>query len=281
MATIGKRNSLKVVSIHNFGAFLDGGPLGDVLLPERFMPKKCKRGDAIDVFLYCDTNDRLTATTRKTKAQVGEIAYLKVVSITRLGAFLDLGLEKDLFIPRPEQAEPMKEGMFYFVRLMLNERKNGIIGSSKINEYLDSQPQGAYEVGEKVDLLICAQTNLGYKAIINNTHWGVLYKDEVYKALPKGAKVEGYIKKIRDDLKIDLTLHKPGYEKVEDISSLLLKQLEKQGGILHVSDKSSPEIIHELFGVSKKTFKKAVGALYRKRIITMENDVIQLSDKKD
>lgn len=279
MVEIGKRNTLKVVSIHNFGAFLDGGNLGDVLLPERFMPKQCKKGDTVEVFLYYDTNDRLTATTRKARAQVGEIAYLKVVAITHLGAFIDWGMEKDLFVPRSEQSEPMKERGWYFVRLMENDRKKGIIASSKINEYLDDQPQGNYKMGDQVELLVVAQTELGYKTIINDTHWGILYKDEVYRPLAKGARVEGYIKKIRDDLKIDLTLHKPGYEKVEDISEVILNQLKRQDGILHVSDKSTPEIIHELFGVSKKTFKKAIGALYRKRLVIMEDNTIRLVEK--
>jgi predicted RNA-binding protein (virulence factor B family) len=208
---------------------------------------------------------------------VGDFALLKVVAVESAGAFLDWGLPKDLLVPFSEQSPIMESGKSYVVRVYV-DKSNRIAGTTRLDKYLDNDP-GDFHVSQKVELLICNQTDIGYKAIVNGTHWGVLYYNEVFQPLKSGQKTKGYIKKVRDDNKIDLSLQKLGYEKVDDITETILGVLKEQGGFISVSDKSTPETIHKLFGVSKKTYKKAIGAIYRKRLITIENNGIKLISK--
>ena len=277
MAEIGVLNNLRVVKEVDFGVYLDGGEHGEILLPRRYVPENCKVDDNIRVFIYLDSEDRLIATTERPYAMVGDFALLKVVAVESAGAFLDWGLPKDLLVPFSEQSPIMEEGKSYVVRVYV-DKSNRIAGSTRLDRYLDNDT-GNFHVSQKVELLICNQTDIGYKAIVNGTHWGVLYYNEVFQSLKSGQKTKGYIKKVRDDNKIDLSLQKLGYEKVDDITETILGVLKEQGGFISVTDKSTPETIHKLFGVSKKTYKKAIGAIYRKRLITIENNGIKLVSK--
>ena len=278
MAKIGVLNNLRVVKEVDFGVYLDGGEHEEILLPRRYVPENCKVDDNIRVFIYLDSEDRFIATTESPYAMVGDFALLKVVAVESVGAFLDWGLLKDLLVPYSEQSPTMETGKSYIVKIYVDKKTNRIAATTRLDRYLDNEP-GNFHAGQEVELLICSQTDIGYKAIINGTHWGVLYSNEVFQPLKSGQRTKGYIKKIRSDNKIDLSLHRPGYERVDDITDAIIKVLKEQGGFISVTDKSSPETIHKLFGVSKKTYKKAIGAIYRKKLITIENDGIKLISK--
>ena len=278
MAEIGVYNNLRVIKEVDFGVYLDGGEHEEILLPRRYVPEDCKVDDIIKVFVYLDSEDRFIATTETPYAIVGDFALLKVVAVESVGAFLDWGLLKDLLVPFGEQSPTMEKDKSYIVRIYVDKQSNRIAATTRLDRYLDNTP-GNFHAAQEVELLICNQTDIGYKAIINGTHWGVLYSNEVFQPLKSGQKTKGYIKKVRADNKIDLSLHKPGYERVDDITDTILNVLKEQGGFISVTDKSSPETINKLFGVSKKTYKKAIGAIYRKRLITMESDGIRLISK--
>jgi len=278
MAEIGVYNNLRVIKEVDFGVYLDGGEHEEILLPRRYVPENCKVDDNIRVFIYLDSEDRFIATTETPYAMVGDFALLKVVAVESVGAFLDWGLLKDLLVPFGEQSPTLEKDKSYIVRIYVDKQSNRIAATTRLDRYLDNTP-GNFHAGQEVELLICDQTDIGYKAIINGTHWGVLYSNEVFQPLKSGQKIKGYIKKVREDNKIDLSLHKPGYERVDDITDTILNVLKEQGGFISVTDKSSPETINKLFGVSKKTYKKAIGAIYRKRLITMESDGIRLISK--
>ena len=270
MANIGKINRLQVLRSTDFGLILDGGNLGDILLPNRYVSKASSPGDTVEVFLMSDSEDRLTATTLRPKAMVGEFACLRVASATHIGAFLDWGLPKDLFVPFREQKVEMHEGQSYVVRVYLDETSGRIAASAKLDKFLDRAPAN-YKTGEKVQLMICDKTDLGFKAIVNGRHWGILFYNEVFQPLERGQRIDGFIKQVRADGKIDLCLQKPGFEKVTDLTDVILNHIKAQGGFMPVTDKSPPEEIYRLFGVSKKTYKQAIGALYKKRLITFED----------
>jgi predicted RNA-binding protein (virulence factor B family) len=275
MTGIGEVNTLTVVKELDQGVYLDGNELGEILLPRRYVPEDCKPGDSMEVFIYLDSEDLMIATTEKPYAMVGQFAFLKVVSVNPVGAFLDWGLPKDLLVPFREQKQKMEVGRSYLVFVYLDDKTTRIAASSKLDKFLDTHPAD-FEEGQEVGLFICETTEIGYKAIINDTHWGMLYKNEVFRQLTQGCRISGFIKKVRDDGKIDLCLQKPGYEKVDGISEKIIDTLIKQGGSIPVTDKSSPEIIYELFGISKKTYKKAVGSLYKKRRIIIGPGGIKL-----
>ncbi|MBN2298687.1 MAG: type I-B CRISPR-associated protein Cas8b1/Cst1 [Deltaproteobacteria bacterium] len=277
MAEIGKLNSLQVVKELEFGVYLDGNDLGEILLPVRYVPEGVKTGDTVEVFIFLDSEDRIIATTQRPYAMVGQFALLKVVSTGSAGAFLDWGLPKDLLVPFREQKQKMEQDRSYIVFVYLDTKSNRIAASSRIDKFFDKHPEG-FKPGQEVSLLVYEQTDIGYKAVINNSSQGVLYSNEVYQPLGIGQQIKGFIKKVRDDGKIDLTLSKPGYEKIDGLSEKILDELRKQGGFIAVTDKSAPEIMYELFGMSKKTYKKAVGALYRKRLVTIEPDGIRLNE---
>lgn len=221
-----------------------------------------------------DSEDRLKVLL-KPVAGVGEFACLRVASATHIGAFLDWGLPKDLFVPFREQKVEMHEGQSYVVRIYLDEASGRIAASSKLDKFLDRAP-ATYKTGEKVRLLICDKTDLGYKAIVNERHWGILFYNEVFQTLERGQRIDGFIKQVRSDGKIDLCLHKPGFEKVTHLTDVILNHIKAQGGFMPVTDKSPPEEIYRLFGVSKKTYKQAIGALYKKRLITFEDNGTRL-----
>jgi len=275
MAQIGKINLLEVLKELDFGIYLDGGDLGEILMPKRYVPEGTMLGDFIEAFIYLDSEDRLIATTEKPLAQVEEFALLEVVSVTPVGAFLNWGLPKDLFVPFREQRKPMEVGKKYLVYVYLDTDSKRIAASSKIENYLDNIPVD-YDENEEVDLIIVNETDLGYNAIIDYSHLGVLYKNEVFQELNPGDKVQGYIKKIRTDGKIDLRLDKIGYEKIISFVDRIIVELQKNKGFLPLTDKSSPEDIYKTFKISKKNFKAAIGALYKKRFIALEEDGIRL-----
>lgn len=275
MALVGKTNWLPVVRETDCGVLFDGGDLGEILMPRRYVSKDWNPGEVVEVFLMLDSEDRLTATTEKPLAQVDEFALLRVVAVTGIGAFLDWGLPKDLFVPFREQKIKLREEQMALVRIYFDETSGRIAASCKLDKFLDcSQPN--YVPEEKVKLMICSQTDLGYKAIINGRHWGVIFKNEVFQPLEKGQRIDGYIKQVRFDGKIDLSLQKPGAKKIGALTDVILEYIKEQGGFMPVTDKSPPEEIYKLFGVSKKTYKRAIGALYKKRQITFENNGTKL-----
>ena len=273
---LGKFNTLRVVKEVDFGMYLDGGMEGEILLPKRYVPKDCKPGDELRVFIYLDQEERLIATTQTPLAQVGEFACLEVAWVNQYGAFLNWGLMKDLFVPFREQKARMEVGRKYIVHVHLDEESYRIAASAKVEHYL-SQEKPAYEPGQEVDALIWQKTDLGYKVIIDNRYAGLLYESEIFQQLYMGMKVKAYIKQVREDGKIDLTLQKLRQAKVEDFSSTLLEYIRRNGGRTHLNDKSPADEIYALFGVSKKTFKKAVGDLYKKRLVTLQEDGIRLT----
>ncbi len=275
MTEIGKINHFEVVKELDFGIYLDGGDLGEILMPKRYVPEGTMPGDFLEAFIYLDSEDRLLATSEKPLALVEEFALLQVVSVTPVGAFLNWGLPKDLFVPFREQRQPMEEGKRYLVYVYLDTNSKRIAASSKIEHYLNNIPVD-YDENEEVDLIIVNETDLGYNAIIDNSHLGILYKNEVFQPLQAGDKVLGYIKKIRTDGKIDLRLDKIGYEKISVFADKIISELEKKNGFLPLTDKSSPEEVYKTFKISKKNFKAAIGALYKKRMISLEENGIRL-----
>jgi predicted RNA-binding protein (virulence factor B family) len=275
MAEIGRWNSLEVIKELDFGVYLNGMVHGEILMPIRYVPEGTKPGDMVDVFIYLDSEDRLVATTEQPIAQVGDFALLECVSVNSIGAFLDWGLMKDLFVPFREQRQKMEVGYAYVVYIYVDEQTNRIVGSAKVEDYLDLAPHNFTE-GQEVDLVIYNQTDIGFKAIINNTHTGVIYTKDVFREVERGEKTKGYIKKIRADNKIDLIIDKPGYEKVDEVSKKILEKLKEQQGFIPLVDKSPAGDVYDMFGISKKTFKKAIGGLYRSKLITIEENGIKL-----
>ncbi len=274
MLQIGKINTLTVKEILPYGVHLDGGEAGDILLRNRYVPGKCQLGDELEVFIYTDKDIHLQATTQRPFATVGQFTFLRVVAVTSVGAYLDWGMKNDLFVPKGEQQTNMKEGKSYVVFVFLSERSNRITGSSKLAKFLSPKAPN-YKEGEEVDLLIYEKTTMGYSALVNSSHAGIIYQNEVFQDLSIGQQLKGYIKKIREDLKIDLRLQQSGYQQVDDISQTILHTIKKKGGNITVTDKSPPEEIYALFGVSKKVFKKAIGALYKKQLIVLDPDGIR------
>lgn len=277
MIEIGKYNTLKVVKSVSFGVYLDGGEGLEILLPLRYVPMDTKPGDEIEVFIYHDNEGRLIATTARPYATVGEFQFMEVKDVNDAGAFLDWGIMKDLLVPFREQRIPMKEGKWYLVYVRLDPVTKRIMASSRVDKFLDNTPP-LYEYNEEVNLLVTDQTDLGYKVIINNQHWGLLYYDEVFQRLERGERLKGYIKEVREDDKIDVSLRPLGYQKVESIADTVLKALRQKGGYIAVHDKSDPDLIYSLFHCSKKAFKQAIGSLYKQRLIKLEDKGIRLCD---
>ncbi|BAN47471.1 S1 RNA-binding domain-containing protein [Metapseudomonas resinovorans] len=277
MALIGRFNSLQVVKHTDFGLYLDGGPDGEILLPNRYIPKDepTEEGDWLNVFLYLDSEDRPLATTQKPKVQVGGFASLKVVEINRVGLFLDWGLPKDLLLPHSEEKRPLQVGDYCVVHVYLDKRTRRITATARLDRYLDNTPP-RYQPGQAVDLLVVDKTDLGYKAIIDGQHWGLIHKNEVFKFLRSGMREQGYIKELRPDGKISLSLQPVGTEAVSGLGEQIIAALRAEGGVLNLSDKSPPELISQRFGVSKGNFKKAIGGLYKQGLIRIDDDRIEL-----
>jgi len=278
MIEIGKQNRLMVVERTPGRLFLDGGSEGKIALMTQEAPPDCQVGSVLSVFIYTDTHGELVATTKIPMTSVGEFASLKVASIQKVGAFLNWGLPKDLFLPFREQTRELRVGDKVVVYLYLDSSQR-ISASMRVEKYLDKRPENYYE-GLKVNLFIFSATDLGFKAIINGRHLGILYKNEIYQPLHIGQQVEGYIQFVREDGKIDLSLQPSGYRGVKDFGQKILDLLEKGGGFLAVTDKSSADEIKNLFGLSKKKYKMTVGTLYKKNLITIEEEGIRLRKPK-
>lgn len=280
MLEVGKYNTLKIVKDLDFGVYLDGGNGKEILLPARYVPKNVKPGDEVEVFIYHDNEGRLIATTARPLATVGEFKFMEVKSVNNTGAFLEWGLMKDLLVPFKEQKKPMREGRWYLVYVHLDHITGRIVASARIDKYLDNVvPE--YTFNQEVNLLVADETDIGYKVIINNLHWGLVYYNEVFRRLEKGEEIKGYIKEVREDEKIDVSLVPLGYQKIEGLAGTILESLKSQGGFIAVHDKSDPEVIQSLFLCSKKSFKQAIGALYKQHLITMENGGISLAKKQN
>lgn len=274
---LGKYNQLEVVKEVDFGVYLDGGEDGEILLPTRYVPEDCKIGDILNVFLYLDMDERLIATTLTPFVQVGQFACLEVSWVNQYGAFLNWGLMKDLFVPFREQKMKMQVGRKYVVHAHLDEESYRIVASAKVERYL-SKEQLEYASGDEVDILIWQKTDLGFKAIIDNKYSGLLYENEIFTSLETGMEMKAFVKQVREDGKVDLILQKPGFEKIDDFAKTLLDYIKEQGGRINLNDKSPAEDIYDTFGVSKKTFKKGVGDLYKKRLVVLHEDGITLAE---
>ena len=276
MIEIGYYYDLNVVKKVGFGFYLDAENLGNVLLPIKFAPDDLTIGDEIEVFLYLDSEGLPIATTQEAYAAVGEFCYLRVVDITGVGAFLDWGLDKDILVPFAEQHMPMEVGKSYLVYLYVSDMDGRIIASSKIDKFLDDNAPHNYIPQQSVDLIIANSTDLGYKAIIDHSHWGVLYKNEVFKRISFGQNIKGFIKYVRPDGKIDLSLQ-GGEETRTKNKHIILDHLKLKNGYAMLNDRTDPEVISELFGMSKAAFKKAIGSLYKERVIAIEPEGIRLN----
>ncbi|WP_296258285.1 S1-like domain-containing RNA-binding protein [uncultured Phocaeicola sp.] len=272
---LGKYNQLEVVKEVDFGVYLDGDEDGEILLPKRYVPEGCVPGDMLNVFIYLDMDERLVATTLEPYVQVGEFACLEVAWVNQFGAFLNWGLMKDLFVPYREQKAKMVKGGKYMVYAYIDEESYRIVASAKVERFL-SKDRPEYEPGEEVDILVWQRTDLGYKVIVDNKFGGMLYHNEIFQPLQPGKQLRAYIKQVREDGKIDVELQKGGYKKIDDFAETLLRYIESQGGYTDLNDKTDAAVIYNAFGVSKKTFKKAVGDLYKKRLIVLEKEGIRL-----
>ncbi len=280
MVNLGKYNLLEVVKTVDFGIYMDGGDGVEILMPTRYVPEGALPGDKINCFIYLDSEDRLLATTETPYAQVGEFALLKVKQNNNVGAFLDWGVSKELLVPFREQRVDMEVGRSYLVHIYVDEVSDRIAGSAKLNKFLDNVP-AEYETNEEVELIIAKKTDIGYKVIVNNQHSGLIYHNQIFKTLSIGDKVKGYVKEIRGDGKIDLMLQPIGYKKiVGSVEDRILEELEINGGTMQYNDKTDSETIMEVFECSKKNFKKAIGALYKKGIISIEDNGIVLNEGK-
>lgn len=274
MYKIGSYNTLRIVKEVDFGLYLTDG-VDEILLPRRYEPKGVMIDDDIEVFVYTDSEDRPIATTEKPYAVVGEFACMRVKEVTSIGAFLDWGIAKDLLVPINEQSMRMVEGDHYVVYVYLDNKTNRVVASSKWNKFL-SVERSRYEEGEEVKLLIAERTDLGFNAIINKAHVGLVYKTEIFGHLQVGDEVKGFIKKMREDGKIDLRLQSVGVELMDDAKELVLQHLKLNKGYLPLGDKSSPEEIYRSLKISKKAFKKAIGGLFKERLIDISDNAIVL-----
>ena len=272
---LGKINTMKVLRKVDFGMYLEGGPTGDILLPKRYIPKGTKIGDELDVFIYLDQDERPIATTQKPLAMVGDFAYLRVAWTNEHGAFLDWGLMKDVFCPFREQKMRMEKDRSYIAHIHLDEDSYRIVASAKVEHFL-SKEAPEYKKGDKVDILVWQKTDLGFKVIIDNKFQGLIYNDQVFRNLHTGDRAKAYISAIRPDGKIDVALQKEGREQTLDFAERLYEYLFKHDGYCPYTDKSAAEDIYAEFNVSKKVFKKAVGDLYKRRLITLAPDGIEL-----
>jgi uncharacterized protein len=276
MANIGKRNRLKIVRDSSPGIYLDGGEHGEILLPNRYVPRRIAPGDLLDVFVYRDSQDRLVATTGTPHAMVGDVATLKVVNVNpRVGAFLDWGLAKDLLLPFREQTGPVRPGQDVVVRVYLDKKTDRVVASMKLEK--TPAPEGpTYQAGDAVEFMITGKSPLGYKALVEGTHHGLLYREHVSVPPAVGKKLKGFVRTVRPDGKIDLSLDDAGYKRVGPLARRILQVLEAKGGRLGLDDNSSPEVIRSTFGGSKKAFKQALGSLYKARRIRFTNPGIEL-----
>lgn len=274
---LGDDNRLVILREVEFGLYLDGGDEGEILLPKRFVPAHYTIGDALDVFVYLDQDERLVATTETPLAKVGEFAFLSCSWVNEYGAFLNWGLMKDLFCPFREQKKRMEIGHQYLVYVYVDEESYRIVSSEKVERFLSSD-KPSYKSGEEVDILVWQKTDLGFKVIIGNRYGGLIYNNQIFRPVHTGDRLKAYISMVREDGKIDVTLQPFGQKQTESFAEELLQYLRSHGGYCELGDKSDAELIKQRFHVSKKTYKKAVGDLYKRRLISIQPDGIRLVD---
>jgi len=276
MLHLGIKNTLRILRGTGVGMFLGDEEGNDVLLPKKYVPENAIVGEDIEVFIYRDSEDRIIATNLEPKIQLNQFACLQVKSVTAIGAFLDWGLEKDLFVPFREQNKKMEEGRWYAVYLYLDEETDRLVASCKVNRYFEKEKIDLL-IGQEVDLLIFEETDLGLNAVINNKYKGLIYENEIFQRIKIGTRTKGFVKNLRDDNRVDLSLQKQGYANVEPNAARILEKLKANNGFLDLTDKSDSNYVMYQLEMSKKTFKKAVGALYRQKIIRIEEDGIYLA----
>jgi predicted RNA-binding protein (virulence factor B family) len=277
MAQVGRFNKLEVVKEVDFGVYLDGGELGTILLPQRYMPEDCELGDWVDVFLYFDSEDLLIATTEKPRVEVGRCEMLKVIDINNAGAFMDWGLPKDLLVPYSEQLKPMEVGYSYVVYVFHDQDSDRIAASTRLQDYLAEESVWV-KPRQAVDLLIAGRTDLGYKAVINDQYLGLIFRDDAFRPLKVGERLPGFIKGIRSDGKIDLVISQGTLQGDHDLGEQIIENLRASGGVSTLTDKSDPDEIYRAFKVSKKKYKQALGSLYRSKRILLSAEKIQLAE---
>lgn len=276
MIYIGEINRLKIMRNTSVGMYLADKINNEVLLPKKYISESFRIGDLIEVFVYKDSENRLVATTLEPYAVANEFAFLRVRTVTQFGAFLEWGMEKDLMVPKQEQSKPMETGQWYVVYVYLDESSERLVASSKINKFLQNEEM-ALEVGEQVDLMVFEETFLGYNVIVNHQHKGLVYKNEVYTDIHIGDKLSGYVKQIREDKGLDISLQKIGIEHLTDTTHQVLNALKKNNGFIPLHDDSSPEDIKKVMNMSKKAFKKSIGILYRQKMVRLEKDGVYLT----
>lgn len=277
MIKVGQYNTLRVIKEVPFGVYLDGDDWGEILLPRKVVPEGTQIGDLVEVFIYFDSEDKIIATTLRPRVKVGGCAFLKVIDVNSVGAFLDWGLDKDLLVPKPEQHHPMEKDKSYIVYVKL-DNQGRIIASSKVDHFLDKS-KAQFKAGDEVNLLVAENTRLGTKVIINNSHWGLIHSSDIFQNLGFGKRVKGYIKTMREDGKIDVVLRKAGQEKIHDLVDRIMEEITKAGGFLPLHDKSSALEIQRAFNESKKSFKSAIGQLYKQGLISIEEGGIRSRNK--
>ena len=271
---IGRYNRLGVQTRSDFGVYLNSGD-DRILLPNKYVPERLSIGDSLDVFVYTDSEDRPVATTLKPAGVVGDFVFLIAKDVVPFGTFMDWGLEKDLLIPRNEQQDRMESGKRYLVKICQDDRTHRVYGTTKISANCDKNTRDL-KVGQQVDLIVHAITTIGIMAVVDNRYYGMMYINKTYQKVFVGDTYKGYIMRIREDGKIDLSMKKPGYSSIPKFAEVILYRLNKSGGFIPCHDKSSPEEIRKMFSMSKKEFKRAVGNLYKKRLIELKNNGIGL-----
>ena len=278
MVNIGQVNRLEVVEQLKQHYLLEGGRYGDIPIAKQDVPQGTKVGQSIDAFVFIDDEGYLAASSQQSVAQVGQFASLKVLSVTPEGAWLDWGIEPSLFLPRKEQQQPVERDRYCLVRICFDERK-GIYATTYLNDFLQNECT-EFKQGDKVSILIASPTELGFRVIVNHRYWGALYANEVFQQVYKGQILEAYVKRLREDSRLDISLQPLGFAKVTGITDDILQRLKQQKGYLMLSDKSSPDEIYAAFGVSKKVFKQAIGTLFKQRQIIIEEQGIRLANRK-
>lgn len=276
MADLGRMNRLVVSKKVDFGVYLNSDKYGEILLPRKYVPDNCQIGDTVTVFVHKDSEDRIIATNIQPKGLVGDFACLVVTDVNEFGAFLDWGLEKDLFVPFKEQKKRMLKGHKYTVFIYVDKLTDRILASSKTGKFLE-EPRGKIKEGDEVSILVADEIEIGFPTIIENYYSGMLYKNEIFEEIKVGDRLKAFVKKIRHDGLIDLALQKSGHSRSEPLADDILNKLRMQGGFMPLNSKSSPEQIQKLFGCSKKTFKMAIGGLYKKRLIVITDEGIKLT----
>lgn len=279
MLNIGRFNELTVLRQLPRGLQLDGGKHGEILLPKQYTTEDMKIGDTVNVFIYRDSEDRLIATTQTPLAMVGDFAYLNVVDESPVGAFLDMGLQRDILVPFSEQNNRLEKGRKVLVRIYLDD-SDRLTASTKLDTFLyDTDETNAYKTGDEVNIVVGAKTDLGVKVIVDGIYWGLVYHSDIFQPLNRGDKLKAFVKRVREDQKIEIIMHKPGFARVEGLAGDVFEQLKKDNGFIPLSDKSAPEDIKKKFHCSKNSYKQAIGTLYKQRMIRIEKDGIYLEDK--